>query len=186
VAAARELFWECGYQGSTLAELETATGLSRSSLYQAFGTKEALFARALDSYIEGFMTVRLGGMERPGSGPRDVAGFFHGLAELFRDDAALGHRGCLWVNSVAELTGREPALDARADEYGHRLRGAFAKALSEAAGGSPTPRLIDRRSRMLAATTIGIWLMVRFDPSEAARVCDGVVAEVRSWSGLRS
>jgi hypothetical protein len=85
------------------------------------------------------------------------------------------------VNSLAEFTGRKPPLDARA-EYRLRLRRAFAHALSERAGrGSPTPRLVERRSRMLAATTFGIWLTARIDTSEAARLCDTVVAEVRSW-----
>jgi TetR/AcrR family transcriptional repressor of nem operon len=182
VTAAKELFWERGYQGSTLAELETATGLHRSSLYQAFGTKEALFAEALGLYIDTFVAPRLAAMERLGASPRDVVGFFHGLATLFRDGEEVGRRGCLWVNALAEFSGREPSIEARANEYRHRLRGAFANALSEpTAPRSPTAPLVDQRSRLLTATTFGIWLTVRVDPEEAARICDTVVTEVRSW-----
>jgi TetR/AcrR family transcriptional repressor of nem operon len=172
VEAAKELFWENGYEGSTLADLERATGLNRSSLYQAFGTKEALFVAALDSYIDGFIAPRLAAMHRPGAGSRDIIAFFHGLAKLFRDDPELWRRGCLWVNSFAEFSGREPP-DPRAVEYRHRLCAAFANALAGAAA--------DRRSRLLAAATFGIWLNARIDPNEAARICEDVIAEIRSW-----
>lgn len=186
VAAAGDLFWECGYHGLTIAGLENATGLHRSSLYQAFGGKELLFAEALALYVDRFIAPRLAPMERPGAGPRDVVGFFRGLATLFRDDAVRGGRGCLWVNAIAEFSNRGPHLDARADEYRQRLRAAFAKALSAAGGrAQPTAELINTRSRVLAATTFGIWLTARFDPNEAARVCDSVVAEIRSWEYIR-
>jgi AcrR family transcriptional regulator len=182
VGAATELFWEHGYQGCTIADLETATGLHRSSLYQAFGTKEALFGEALALYIDSFVAPRLAAMERRGAGPRNVCDFFRGLARLYRDDAAVAHRGCLWVNSLAEFSGRHPPLDARGGEYPQRLRAAFANALSNGATGrSPTVQLVMRRSRTLAATTLGIWLIVRVDATEAARVCDAVAVEVSSW-----
>jgi TetR/AcrR family transcriptional regulator, transcriptional repressor for nem operon len=181
VAAAKDLFWERGYQGSTLSDLETAAGLKRSSLYQAFGTKEELFDEALDLYINTFMESRLAPMEREGADARAVIGFFRGLATLFRDDADW-RRGCLWVNSLAELTGREPGRDARAAEYRVRLLRAFSNALTPAAEpGEMSAAVIRRRSQMLAATTFGVWLTVRFDRLAAARLCDSVTAEIRSW-----
>jgi AcrR family transcriptional regulator len=76
VAVAADLFWECGYQRVTLADLERATCLNRSSLYQAFGAKDGLFDAALALYIASFIAPRLAAMERPGAGPRDVIGFF--------------------------------------------------------------------------------------------------------------
>jgi AcrR family transcriptional regulator len=176
VEAAKDLFWERGYLGTTLADLEVATGLNRSSLYQAFGTKEALFVSALDNYIDSFIAARLAGMERSGAEPHDIVGFFSGLAELFRDDPGLARRGCMWVNAVAEFAGREPP-DARADEYRNRLDAAFAGSLS--GGGQHV--LVRERSRMLTATTFGIWLTVRVDAVEGARVSDHVAAAVTEW-----
>ncbi|BAH37108.1 MAG TPA: TetR/AcrR family transcriptional regulator [Gemmatimonas aurantiaca] len=43
-------FWERGYANTSIADLETATGLGRQSLYCAFGDKHALFVRALERY----------------------------------------------------------------------------------------------------------------------------------------
>jgi TetR/AcrR family transcriptional repressor of nem operon len=185
VAVAGDLFWERGYHGSSLAELEKAMDLNRSSLYQVFGLKQVLFAETLGRYIDSFIAPRLAAMERPGARPRDLVGFFCRLAKLFRDEDVLGRRGCLWVNAIAEFTNREPQLEARAGEYWLRLRRSFANALSDADGrAQPATALVNQRSRVLASTTFGIWLTARFDPREAAGVCECVVAEVRSWNRL--
>lgn len=49
---ALHLFWEKGYEGTSLADLTSAMGINRPSLYAAFGNKEALFQKALDRYAE--------------------------------------------------------------------------------------------------------------------------------------
>lgn len=46
VEAAGDLFWEQGYEKTSIGELEKKTGLDRSSLYHAFGNKHALFRAA--------------------------------------------------------------------------------------------------------------------------------------------
>lgn len=48
---ALRVFWEKGYEGSSLSDLTEAMGINRPSLYAAFGNKEALFRKALDRYV---------------------------------------------------------------------------------------------------------------------------------------
>lgn len=50
LAAALRTFWEKGYDGASLTDLTEAMGITRPSLYAAFGNKEALFKQALDLY----------------------------------------------------------------------------------------------------------------------------------------
>jgi AcrR family transcriptional regulator len=50
LAAALKVFWRKGYDGASLTELTDAMGVTRPSLYCAFGNKEALFRKALDLY----------------------------------------------------------------------------------------------------------------------------------------
>ena len=50
LAAALRVFWSKGYEGASLADLTEAMGITRPSLYAAFGNKEALFNKALDLY----------------------------------------------------------------------------------------------------------------------------------------
>ena len=50
LAAALRVFWSKGYGGASLTDLTEAMGVTRPSLYSAFGNKEALFRKALDLY----------------------------------------------------------------------------------------------------------------------------------------
>jgi AcrR family transcriptional regulator len=46
------LFWERGYEGTSMADLTQAMGLNPSSIYAAFGDKHALFSAAVKRYME--------------------------------------------------------------------------------------------------------------------------------------
>jgi AcrR family transcriptional regulator len=50
--AAMLLFWERGYEGTSMADLTQAMGLNPSSIYAAFGDKHALFQSAVQRYME--------------------------------------------------------------------------------------------------------------------------------------
>jgi AcrR family transcriptional regulator len=50
--AAMLLFWERGYEGTSMTDLTQAMGLSPSSIYAAFGGKHALFALAVKRYMD--------------------------------------------------------------------------------------------------------------------------------------
>lgn len=63
--AATHLFWERSYEGATLSNLTDAMGISRSSMYAAFGDKEQLFRRVMDRYREGRMTHIRAALDKP-------------------------------------------------------------------------------------------------------------------------
>lgn len=50
LAQALRVFWTKGYEGASLTDLTEAMGITRPSLYAAFGNKESLFRKALDLY----------------------------------------------------------------------------------------------------------------------------------------
>lgn len=52
LTAALGVFWAKGYDGTSMADLTAAMGITKPSLYAAFGNKEQLFHRALDRYGE--------------------------------------------------------------------------------------------------------------------------------------
>ena len=50
---ALQVFWRKGYEGASMADLTAAMGITKPSLYAAFGNKEELFRKALDRYVDG-------------------------------------------------------------------------------------------------------------------------------------
>lgn len=56
VTEALHLFWEQGYESTTLSQLKAAMGggICAPSLYSAFGSKEALFQEAVESYLHSY------------------------------------------------------------------------------------------------------------------------------------
>jgi len=95
-----DLFWKRGFEGTSLDALEQATGLNRSSLYNAFGGKLRLFGEVLDAYRDG--PCRL--MESPlreQKGATALRGYLDGLRAFVL--APGSERGCMMVNTALEL-----------------------------------------------------------------------------------
>src|SRR5262249_7804666 len=103
IDAARDVFSERGVEMTSIVDLEKRTGLNRSSIYNTFGNQDALFEAALRSYLEDGIKPRLGSLRQPSAGLNTVAAFFSEMGQTFRADPARGQRGCLMVNTVAEL-----------------------------------------------------------------------------------
>ncbi|MEM1433544.1 MAG: TetR/AcrR family transcriptional regulator [Pseudomonadota bacterium] len=150
--AALALFWQRGYQGTSLRELLHATGMGKGSFYAAFGSKEALFRSALDWYHQWTLAAK-----------REIAAEHQGLSALraFLGATLIGvrapkrRRGCLLVNSVVELAETEPALHRLAARYLRLLEHTCLEYLEQAAAaGELRPALTPATLAPLVATLI--------------------------------
>jgi AcrR family transcriptional regulator len=63
--AAMLLFWERGYEGTSMSDLTQAMGLNPSSIYAAFGDKRALFSLAVKRYMESRAQYATKALEEP-------------------------------------------------------------------------------------------------------------------------
>lgn len=105
---ALELFWSRGYEGTSITDLTDAIGVSRPSLYTAFGDKEQLFRAVLAHYIAGPGSYVQRALEQPQT--------VDAIRTLLMDAAAAvttsDHPpGCLVVNGA--LTSGEEGAVAR-------------------------------------------------------------------------
>jgi len=91
------LFWQQGFNDTTIQNIQQATGLTASSLYNSFGGKEALFLIALDGYIERVVKRRC---DQYLNGSSVAVGVMAYMRGCFKDRYA--QWGCLLVNSQVE------------------------------------------------------------------------------------
>ncbi len=130
LSAAVETFWRHGYSASSVAQLLEATQLNRGSLYNSFGDKRGLYIAALDFYYQRFTGVVLQLLKHS---PDPVAGIL-AVFEMTMIDLPDEHRrkGCLLVNSVAELSDTDTDLAQRALVHLSNVQDGFAQALVRA------------------------------------------------------
>jgi AcrR family transcriptional regulator len=152
---ALEVFWRQGYEGATLTDLTDAMGITRTSMYAAFGNKEELFRKALERYTQGPAGYGARALEEPTA--RAVAEHvLRGAVQCTtRPD---GPTGCLTVQgALATSEGGQAAHDAlvawrRAGE--EALRARFARARAE--GDLPTASDPALLARYISTVAYGI------------------------------
>ena len=101
VDKAMKVFWEKGFEPSSLAELIARTGITRGSLYNAFGGKEQLFIKALLKYDKENRRAILAELEAMDDPKHAIAVLFDGIVNETIADTE--KKGCFIVNTVSEL-----------------------------------------------------------------------------------
>lgn len=130
--AAMRVFWRKGYEGTSLSDLTAAMGISRPSLYAAFGDKEALFRKALDRYAAGPAAYLRAAMSAP-TAQAAVEQLLFGAIDLLtapeNPAMCLIAQGTLVSGEEADPIRREVAARRQRGEAGLRAR--LERAVSE-------------------------------------------------------
>lgn len=99
------VFWERGYERTSMADLTAATGVSRPSLYAAFGSKADLFERAVERYNAGPASWAMRALEQPTA--RQVAEHLL-MAAIEHNTGGTGSLGCVVVKSLLATSPDDP------------------------------------------------------------------------------
>lgn len=178
VIAAKDLFWERGYEATSVQDLVDGLGLTRGSLYGAFGDKRGLFARALDRYVADTDALFAGGDADGPALPRLRAI----LMAALEDPSGAPRRGCMLGNTAIELAAGDPAA-AGVVRDGFALTEETFRALLERAQacGELPPGDAGAQARLLLALLQGLQVVARTEP-DPTRLADAVDAAL---AGLR-
>ncbi|RPE37773.1 TetR family transcriptional regulator [Streptomyces sp. Ag109_O5-1] len=125
---AMNLFWRRGYAATSLQDLTAELGIGSGSLYAAFGSKEKLYARALERYCSRDAGALIAALESATDVRSALRTALHAMAEA---DLREPERGCFLVNAATERS----ADSATVDRVGGTLRlveGTIAGALERA------------------------------------------------------
>lgn len=105
---AMALFWQHGFEATSLHDLVEVMHLSKSSFYQGFGNKHDLFVQCLDRYRSQTTSLLRERLELADSGHTFLANTLAWAIE----EAFVGTdpRGCLIMNTATEFAQRDPSI----------------------------------------------------------------------------
>ena len=168
---ALELFWERGYEATSMADLVGHLGIARASIYATFGGKHDLYVRALDRYVQ----ARDPGLVELLSQPGPVLPAVRALVEAYVTESLCDsrRRGCMVVNAAVELMPRDRQAARLVEASWDTLEVALASALTRARAQGEMPAGKDPRAlaRFLLVVLQGLRVLGRGQP-DPGRVRD--------------
>jgi TetR/AcrR family transcriptional regulator, transcriptional repressor for nem operon len=168
---ALELFWERGYEATSMADLVGHLGIARASIYATFGGKHDLYVAAFERYLQTRDPDIVEALSQPGPAIPAVRALVEAYAEESLCDER--RRGCMVVNAAVEVMSRDPQLARRIEASWDTLETALTSALTRARAQGEIPRDKDPRAlaRFLLVVMQGMRVLGRAHP-DAGRLRD--------------
>lgn len=144
LAKARDLFWDRGYEGVSMADLVETLGLASARIYAAFGSKEALFREAVELYDAGeggFATRALA--EEPTVRGALERTFRQAIETYTRENRP---HGCLVVSAATNCTLEHENVRAWLAAFRRRRTASLVKRLKKAVADGELPQHTDAKA----------------------------------------
>ena len=113
--AAMQLFWEKGYEATSLSDLTSRMGIQRPSIYSAFGDKKELFEAALRRYTMSRASDTRTRLQSHSSVKEAFSIFFADVVnEEYAGDLS---KGCFCINTMVELAPHDERFEILTREH---------------------------------------------------------------------
>ncbi|MEH0021874.1 MAG: TetR/AcrR family transcriptional regulator [Desulfobacter sp.] len=99
IADATQLFWQKGYNGTSLSELVKVTGLNKHSMYKEFGSKAGLFEECIEHYWRKVVQELLEILRKKPLGITNIRAFFENRIDYI---CSKDFKSCLFVKTTLE------------------------------------------------------------------------------------
>ncbi|WP_338681530.1 TetR family transcriptional regulator [Streptomyces acidiscabies] len=173
--SALDLFWRRGYEATSMADLVEHLGIARASIYATFGSKHDLYLKALDRYSDLNLSFLVRELSAPGPALPGVRAVVRRFAAEATGDPDR-RRGCLIVNTAAELAPHDPAAARLVEAGWEQLETLLHSALVRAQAQGELTQDRDPRAlaRMLLVFLQGLRIIGKASTDPTARVRDAV------------
>ena len=158
---AADIFWSKGYQATSMTDLVTGMSLNKGSLYNAFGSKKALFILVLQKFEQDKQTPLLTQLTQIADPIDAIATFFDTIIAQSLTDA--DKKGCLIINTALELPHHDNEIQTIITRAIERLNNFFLERLNQAQqqGQIPQSLTLNPIAKSLVAMTVGIRVLAR-------------------------
>ena len=152
-----DCFWARGYEATSVRDLAEHMGIGGASLYNAYGSKRALFITALERYADRSSRARIARLEA-GDRPKQAIKAF--LAEIIeRSLADPDRKGCLLVNSALDVAPHDAEVGKVIAGYLDEIRAFFQRNIEAGRHTGQMPRNLD--AVVVSAHLLGILMGIR-------------------------
>lgn len=164
-----EVFWAHGYEATSVQDLLDAMGINRSSMYDTFGDKHALFLAAIDHYGRTVTRGLVETLDAPGPPLGNVRTVLRDMAKQSVRGGG-GCKGCLATHTAVELAPHDAEAGRIVRALLATIEKAFHRALVRAVKARELSPDADARAlaRFLTATVQGLVVMGKASPGRAA------------------
>lgn len=162
---ALDCFWSQGFASTSMEDLLRSTGLSKSSLYESFGSKRTLFERCLARYRKDRVALMC---ERLASAETGI-GFITQMLESVAAECSTGKpRGCLVMNTATEFAQKDPEIARLVRESIAAFRSVFRRAIRQAQAEGDIPAHKDAAvlARFVVTNMSGLRTLAKAGTSE--------------------
>lgn len=159
-----ELFWQRGYEASSIQDLVDHMGIGRGSMYDTFGSKHDLYLAALERYQQVSHQL-FAPLDEPEAGRSAIVRVFDNLVDVAVQDPH--RRGCFMANSIVELAPHDPKTAECACNALAGMEEAFHRVLVRAQQAGEIGRTRDARvlARFLVNAVLGIRVLAKGNPN---------------------
>ncbi|NER84848.1 MAG: TetR/AcrR family transcriptional regulator [Leptolyngbya sp. SIO1D8] len=170
LSKAMEVFWEKGYEATSMQDLVDAMGIHRGSLYDTFQDKRHLFLEAIAHYNTTVTKVAIAHLQAPGASRSAIEKHLMVFAEEAATDPH--RRGCLMTNSIVELAIHDPEVATSLRRSLRTVEDAFCRALGRAQdkGEIAPDKDIHALAQYLTSSLQGLRVMSKVNPDREALV----------------
>ncbi|MGG4204835.1 TetR/AcrR family transcriptional regulator [Paenibacillus jamilae] len=165
--AAMQIFWEKGFEATSLSDLTSKMGIQRPSIYAAFGDKKQLFEAALRKYTQSHAAYVRSRLQSNSSVKEAFYNFFGGIvAEEYEDGP---NRGCFCINTMVELAPHDERFEILTREHQMYLSAVFQETLERGIRSGELEASMDARARAhtMVSLLIGITVMMKSRPARS-------------------
>ncbi|MGE7109772.1 TetR/AcrR family transcriptional regulator [Lysinibacillus sp. NPDC047702] len=165
--AAMQLFWEKGYEATSLSDLTSRMGIQRPSIYSTFGDKRELFEATLRRYTTSRASDIRSRLQKYSSVKEAFSIFFADIIiEEYEEDLS---KGCFCINTMVELAPHDEKFEVLTREHQMYLAVIFQETIER---GIQTGELVadtDAKSlaQALIVSLIGITVMMKSRPQRS-------------------
>lgn len=175
--AAMQLFWEKGFEATSLSDLTSRMGIQRPSIYSTFGDKRGLFEAALRRYTSSHAAYVRTNLQNISSVKEAFRSFFENMVAKEYEKKS-PNWGCFCINSMVELAPHDEKFEILTREHQMYLSVIFQETIERGLHSGELNTDINSKglAQTLVISLIGLTVFMKARPERV--VVDNFVKEI--------